>query len=206
MIRSFMASSAPDRSGASPARRARILEAALGRFSRSGLRGVTMESVAADAGVAKATLYAYFRDRDALFSAVAAWLADSLAADALAALEGEGRSLDDRIAAALAGKHRRVWELVRGSPHARELLGEKDRLAAASVAAADARIVAALEAALAADAPLADVAPAAARALFFGADGIAAQATDALRLAQELDDFVRTYLRGLRARARSGPT
>lgn len=165
-----------------------------------------MEAVAADAHVAKATLYAYFRDREELFAAVAASVAAALAEEALAALTPTDCSVDDRVAGALVGKHRRVYELVRGSPHAHELLGAKDRLAAAPFADADARIVAALAEALAEDAALAPVAASAARTLFHGADGIAAQASDPLALARDLDDFVRVYLRGLRSRAQSNLT
>ncbi len=47
-------------------RRAEILDAALQLFSSEGFHDTTMEEVANAAGVAKGTIYLYFRDRDEL--------------------------------------------------------------------------------------------------------------------------------------------
>jgi AcrR family transcriptional regulator len=44
----------------------RVLEAAYGLFSRSGVAGVGVDTVIAEAGVAKATLYRNFASKDAL--------------------------------------------------------------------------------------------------------------------------------------------
>src|SRR5277367_882596 len=41
-------------------RRDRLIEAAQTVFAREGLRGASMERIAAEAGVARATVYAYF--------------------------------------------------------------------------------------------------------------------------------------------------
>jgi AcrR family transcriptional regulator len=46
--------------------RERILESAYALFSRRGVRGVGIDEVIADAGVAKATLYAHFPSKDDL--------------------------------------------------------------------------------------------------------------------------------------------
>jgi AcrR family transcriptional regulator len=46
--------------------RERVLEAAYGLFSRSGVAGVGVDTVIAEAGVAKATLYRNFASKDAL--------------------------------------------------------------------------------------------------------------------------------------------
>jgi AcrR family transcriptional regulator len=53
----------------------RIIRAAEEAFKKSGFRGVTMEAVARDAAVAKATLYAQFRNKDELFLAVCSRMA-----------------------------------------------------------------------------------------------------------------------------------
>jgi TetR/AcrR family transcriptional regulator len=47
-----------------------ILQAALVEFSQNGLAGARMDAIAAAAGVNKALLYYYFRDKDALYGAV----------------------------------------------------------------------------------------------------------------------------------------
>ncbi|MFI5252145.1 MAG: TetR/AcrR family transcriptional regulator [Bacteroidota bacterium] len=47
-----------------------ILDAAHRQFSKLGFTKVTMEEIAADAGLGKATLYYYFSDKDELFYAV----------------------------------------------------------------------------------------------------------------------------------------
>lgn len=50
----------------SPSARERILDAASASFYREGIRAVGVDSVIADAGVAKATLYRHFPSKDAL--------------------------------------------------------------------------------------------------------------------------------------------
>ena len=52
------------------ASRKAILQAALEEFSQEGLSGARMDAIAAAAGVNKALLYYYFRDKDALYGAV----------------------------------------------------------------------------------------------------------------------------------------
>jgi len=50
-----------------PARREAILAAALEEFSAQGFSAARLDDVARRAGVAKGTIYLYFRDKDALF-------------------------------------------------------------------------------------------------------------------------------------------
>src|SRR5882757_6577720 len=47
----------------------KILDTAAGLFHRHGLRGVGVDQVIAEAGVAKSTLYAHFRTKDDLIAA-----------------------------------------------------------------------------------------------------------------------------------------
>ena len=47
-----------------------ILDAAKKQFSVLGFSKVTMEEIAAEAGMGKASLYYYFTDKDSLFQAV----------------------------------------------------------------------------------------------------------------------------------------
>jgi AcrR family transcriptional regulator len=72
-----MPKAATHRSKAAPRRRPRtapadvrreaILKAALAEFSRRGFRDTRLEDVAARAGIAKGTVYIYFRDKETLF-------------------------------------------------------------------------------------------------------------------------------------------
>jgi AcrR family transcriptional regulator len=68
--------------------RERILESAYELFSRRGVRGVGVNEVIADAGVAKATLYAHFPSKDEL---VLAFLEQRERRWTLAAVETEAR-------------------------------------------------------------------------------------------------------------------
>lgn len=55
-----------------PAKRAAILEAAQSMFLEHGFQGVSMDEIAARAGVSKLTVYSHFGDKGALFAAVIA--------------------------------------------------------------------------------------------------------------------------------------
>jgi TetR/AcrR family transcriptional regulator, mexJK operon transcriptional repressor len=49
-------------------KRAAILEAAKNLFPQRGFEGVSMDAIAAEAGVSKLTVYSHFKDKEALFS------------------------------------------------------------------------------------------------------------------------------------------
>ena len=51
-----------------PGKRAAILEAAKQLFAREGFAGVSMDQIAAEAGVSKLTVYSHFGDKDRLFA------------------------------------------------------------------------------------------------------------------------------------------
>ncbi len=52
-----------------PEKRQAILDAAKRLFPAHGFEGVSMDAIAADAGVSKLTVYSHFRDKDTLFRA-----------------------------------------------------------------------------------------------------------------------------------------
>jgi TetR/AcrR family fatty acid metabolism transcriptional regulator len=58
------------RSDVSEERRGQILEAAISVFSRMGFHRARMEDVARESGLAKGTLYLYYRSKDALIGAL----------------------------------------------------------------------------------------------------------------------------------------
>ncbi len=108
-------------------KRRRILDAARPLFLREGLRGTTMEAIARAAGVAKPTLYGYFSDKDAVFTALLDDLTDALTAGFTAGMEGPG-TVAQRVGAALAGKYGAIAAVVESSPFADELYATHSRV------------------------------------------------------------------------------
>jgi AcrR family transcriptional regulator len=129
------------------ARRERLTDAAQAVFAREGLRGASMERIAAEAGVARATAYAYFSDKEDAFRQVAVRLADQMVDSVQAALAAPGPPAA-RIRAALQAKHELGFRVARQSPFAADLFAAKDRLAGPAFVAANERIIAALVIAL----------------------------------------------------------
>lgn len=121
-----------------PAKAEAILRAATALFSRYGVRKTSIELIAAEAGVAKPTVYAHYADKDALFVAVCERLTNGIVAAAERAAESDG-DVVARLSAMLEAKFTTVFELVDSSPHARELLASTDSMAKSVIAAADAR-------------------------------------------------------------------
>jgi AcrR family transcriptional regulator len=124
-------------------RRQAVLAAAGFLFVRQGLKGTTMEAIATEAGIAKATLYGYFADKDAVFGGLVEALVSKLEQAFDSALAGPGNVVD-RLGMALAAKHEAVLKMLDGSPHAAELYGAQSRLAGPLFAALEARLEAAV--------------------------------------------------------------
>ena len=120
----------------SAARRQRIVLAATTLFSRYGFRRTSMDQLAAEAAVAKPTLYAYFRDKEAVFRAVSEAVIGHMLAGAKGAAEADG-PLEGRLAGVLSAKFTEMFELVHSSPHAAEILDAQSRLGADVEAKAD---------------------------------------------------------------------
>lgn len=133
----------------SPIRIEGILDAAQELILKHGLRATSMEAIAARAGIAKPTLYVYFPDKAAVFSALLDRLIAGWRREFMAALGGEG-DVVQRIAAALIAKNKAAWRLLADSPHADELYGEHERGGAVHFAAFEGELAAALERELAA--------------------------------------------------------
>lgn len=108
-------------------KQALILDAAENLFLRLGLRGATMETLAKDAGVAKATLYGYFPDKEAVFAGVLTRFHARLEQVVMQNLDQDAATVD-RVTGALVEKARMVFRLLQGSPHADELLAGKKTL------------------------------------------------------------------------------
>lgn len=79
----------------------RILQGALRLFTTLGYSGVTMERIAQESGVGKATLYRRFPSKEALILASIAWQADQIGARIDRALADAALSPRERVAAFL---------------------------------------------------------------------------------------------------------
>lgn len=135
MIRRRGAKAAEARQGEA-GRREQILGAATELFRRYGYRRTSMELLAAEAGVAKPTLYAYFEAKEALFRAVCEHTMSKILDDAQAAVAAEG-PLAARLTGLLAAKFSYLFDLVHRSPHGAELLASQEQLGADVVDRAD---------------------------------------------------------------------
>ncbi len=109
------------------ATRERILEAAFARFAHYGFRRTSMEDIAVEAGVSRASLYLQFPNKEEIFRSLARQLQEQALAGAAAALEREGPLLG-RLQAAAEAKSLRFMEIACSSPHGGELLDETGRL------------------------------------------------------------------------------
>jgi AcrR family transcriptional regulator len=184
------------------ARYRRSIRAAEELFKRIGFRAVTMELVAREAGVAKATLYSYFKSKDELYVAVCERMALLLRTAVEQGLTQPGVRLDARLTDAVIAKHRIVFTLVRGSAHAAELFSYKDVMAGEIFAALDTAILALLTRAMSEDQQLSAHAGRLARALYFGSADLAGRSETAVEMEAELRIFAATHLTGARALAR----
>jgi AcrR family transcriptional regulator len=183
------------------ARLRRIIRAAEELFKQAGFRAVTMEAVAQEASVAKATLYAYFKNKDALYLAVCGRMARLLARTVEEALARQNLPLDERLAQAIIAKHRVVFTLIRGSPHVNELFSYKDALAANIFADLDIAILTLLAQAIAQDPQLSPGTERLARAVYFGSAELASRSATIGEMEQELSVFTAVHLAGARALA-----
>jgi AcrR family transcriptional regulator len=183
----------------------RIIRAAEELFKKSGFRGVTMEAVARDAAVSKATLYSRFRNKDELFLAVCSRMADLTSRAFGDALASQGQAVDQRVLSAVLAKHRLTFSLVRTSPHAEDLFTHKAQLAGDLFERADNAMLVQLAAVLAEDSALRPSAPQLAWALFFASGELAARSTTMAGLESELEAFVTVHLAGARALAGTTP-
>jgi AcrR family transcriptional regulator len=183
----------------------RIIRAAEELFKKSGFRGVTMEAVARDAAVSKATLYSRYRNKDELFLAVCSRMADLTSRAFGDGLAADGQDVDQRILSAVLAKHRLTFTLVRTSPHAEDLFTHKAKLAGDLFERADNALLTQLIAVLGEDGALQPSAPQLARALLFASGELAARSTTMADLESELESFVIVHLAGARALAGTPP-
>jgi len=177
------------------ARRKRCLRAAEELFKRVGFRAVTMELVAREANVAKATLYSYFKNKDELFIAVSARMARILLSavqQALANRRIAAGAVDGSGAGqASPGVYVSAWVSSRGGTlflHAcagRRYFADLDN-----------DILRLLNHAILTDSRLAPSAKQLARALYFGSSDLVRRCETMTDAEQELRAFTSVHLAG----------
>jgi AcrR family transcriptional regulator len=113
----------------SDARTEQILDAAYSCFTRHGARRTTMEDIAREAGMSRAAVYQYVRNKDDALRRLVARLFDGALSQARLESVTEG-SLEQRLEAVLATKLELTLRIWRDSPHAAELLGAGARSSA----------------------------------------------------------------------------
>jgi AcrR family transcriptional regulator len=198
-----MSSSAQDTLIDENARYKRVIRSAEELFKKLGFRAVTMELVAREANVAKATLYSYFKNKDELYLAVCARMARILRDSVEQALMKPDTPLDARLADAVVAKHRPVFTLVRASAHAAELLTYTHSMAGEIFANLDLEMLDLFRSAMADDPQLGLNAEQFARALYFGSAPLASRSETTAQMEQEVGAFARIYLAGARVLAQS---
>jgi AcrR family transcriptional regulator len=198
-----MSTTAQDTAIDENARYKRVIRTAEELFKKVGFRAVTMEMVAREANVAKATLYSYFKNKDELYMEVCARMARILRDSVEQALFKPDTPLDERLADAVVAKHRPVFTLVRASPHAAELLSFTHSMAGQIFANLDMEMLDMFRAALAGDPELRRNAEQLSRALYFGSSPLANRSDGTAQMEAEVGAFARAYIAGARVLARA---
>ena len=198
-----MSSTAQDTVNEENARYKRAIRTAEELFKKVGFRAVTMELVAREANVAKATLYSYFKNKDELYMVVCERMARILRGSFEQALSNADAPLDARVAEAVVARHRPVFTLVRGSPHAAELFSYTHSMASEIFANLDIEMLEMLRTAMAEDPELGPRAEQLARALYFGGGALAHRSETTAQMELEVGAFARAHLAGARALARA---
>jgi AcrR family transcriptional regulator len=120
-----------------------LLESAARLFSAYGFRHTSMEAIAAEAKVAKTTVYAHFEDKEAAFAAAIAYSGRQMTERAAEAARA-ATTPEAAVLASLTSKSVEMFELLARSRHADEMLQALDGVGAVSVEAAHAHYVEAL--------------------------------------------------------------
>jgi len=116
-----------------------ILDAAFHAFAGYGYRRVTMEDIAAGAGLSRTALYQHFRNKEDIFRSLSDRYFKTCLADMAQALQADGPA-DEVLRAAFVAKDGRFMDVVLGTPHGRELLDAGFALAAEMAGRAEAEM------------------------------------------------------------------
>ena len=122
-----------------PGREDAILDAAFHAFAGYGYRRVTMEDIAAGAGLSRTALYQHFRNKEDIFRSLSERYFETCLMDMDRALQGTGPAAEV-LQAAFAAKDGKFMDVVLGTPHGRELLDAGFALSAEVAGRAEGRM------------------------------------------------------------------
>ncbi|MCV9940214.1 TetR/AcrR family transcriptional regulator [Boseaceae bacterium BT-24-1] len=114
-----------------------IAEAALRLFARYGYKRTSMDDIAREAGVARATLYLHFKGKDDVFRAMLAGLGAQVETRCREALATPG-PFAERLAALMAAHHGTAFSAFSAGEHLGELKAVMISIAGAELAAFEA--------------------------------------------------------------------
>ncbi len=131
-------------------KRQAILAAAHTQFRQYGYRKTSMEDIAQELGISRASLYSYFENKDEIFRCVSMSLHEQALAEVRSCLnnDGNGAGLGAQVESALLARHRPFQDEFVESPHGVELHDEYSRLCGDIVAGSHALFQAMLATAL----------------------------------------------------------
>ncbi|MFI2346017.1 TetR/AcrR family transcriptional regulator [Streptomyces sp. NPDC019443] len=109
-----------------------VLDAAYATFTKHGVRRTTMEDIARAAGMSRAAVYQYVRNKDDAFLRLTERLHGQALAQAKQAAVAEGTA-HERVRGILGAKLDLFQKVVEDSPHASELIDTTDRLCGPTV-------------------------------------------------------------------------
>lgn len=115
-------------------KRQAILTAAHTQFRQYGYRKTSMEDIARELGISRASLYSYFENKDEIFRCVSMSLHEQALAEAKSCLdaylnqEANGLDVGAQVESALLARHRPFQGEFVQSPHGVELHDEYSRL------------------------------------------------------------------------------
>ena len=192
-------------------KRESILSAAQVQFGQYGFRRTSMEDIARETGVSRASLYSYFENKEEIFRSVVSSLHERSLADAECRLKGadeEHADLAARVTAALMARIRPFHEIVVQSAHGAEIQDENNRLCGDLVLESSQRFLKMLSTAIGAAARAGEIdlkragltAPGAAELILLATTGLKQGAADEATVERRVRSFVGVFVAGLRDR------
>ena len=115
-----------------------ILTAAFSLFGHYGYRRTSIDDIAQEAGIAKGTVYLYFKSKEEIFRALSQQLIDQMFTAAETA-QAASTSVVEQVHGMLDAKFGYFFELLHRSAHVREILDAKNQLCADLFIQADRR-------------------------------------------------------------------
>lgn len=113
-------------------KRAAILAGAETQFSQYGFRRTSMEDIARQTGISRASLYSYFDNKEAIFRGLSeALYEESIAKASVELHRGRGSTpVATRVHRSLCGFYGRLYQMLESTPHGADIIEAGSRLSA----------------------------------------------------------------------------